>query len=220
MSGLLERAAALFVAPAGDRPARLRATAAPPPQAPSAVVLGSPGDAIPVARLLSTELRLRAGASCVLLAEWRGGELPLEPAGVASASVRKLAVRLSSRGIETSARGRTVHLPLPSEPVIAAATLHRAMVAAGVPTVCALAGPRPAALDPLLDEQDLVVVAPPAESTDALAELALAGLATVRAPVVVSRPVPRGAARFLAASSVATSRALGGAVTDAVRSLA
>jgi len=232
VSDLLERAAKLFVAPPSGggepgagrprRPGRSRdvAPARPAAHAPCAVVLGAPADAVAVARLLSAELRLRTRAAAVLLAEWRAGELPPEAAGVAPAAARRVVERLAGHGIEASARGRTVHLPLPAEPVPAVAVLQRAVVAGGVPTVCALAGPRPARLDPLLEEQDLIVVAPPAAATSALTELALAGLEGVRAPVVVGRPVPRGAARLLAASSVATSRALGAAVTDAVRELA
>lgn len=220
MSGLLERAVALFVAPADDRRVTPPRIEPPALQAPAIAVLGAPGDAGAVARLLSTELRLRAGASTVLLAEWRAGGPPPEPVGVAPPGTRRLVERLTARGIEASARGRIVHLPLPPEPPLAASALHRAVVAAGVPAVCALAGPRPAAFDPLLDEQDLVVIAPPAGASETLTDVALAGLARVRAPVVVSRPVPRAAVRLLAASSVATSRALGPAVTDAVRGLA
>lgn len=221
------RAASLFLAPPDGRPPRSRSrgrssatTSAAPPPAPCAAVLGAPADAIGVARLLSAELRLRTRAGCVLLAEWRGGELSPESAGVAPVSARRLVERLAGRGIEATARGRTVHLPLPPEPVPAVSVLLRAVVAAGVPTVCVLAGPRAPALDPLLDEQDLIVVAPAVGGPDGLAELALAGLADVRATVVVSRPVPRGAARFLAASSVATSRALGVPVVEAIRGLA
>lgn len=184
------------------------------------MVLGAPADAVPVARLLGTELRLRTGASCVLLAEWRGGEPPSEAGRAAPPAARRLAERLAGRGIEATASGRTVHVPLPVEPAQAAATHQRAVAAAGVPTICALAGARPRALDPLLDEQDLIVVAPAAGAAESFADLVLIGLHGIRAPVVVGRPVPRGAARFLAASSVATARTLGAEVTEAIRGLA
>jgi hypothetical protein len=81
-------------------------------------------------------------------------------------------------------------------------------------------GPRLTAFDPLLDEQDLVVLAPAREVPVALTELALEGLAGLRPPVAVSRPVPRGAGRLVATSSIATARALGPSVTEAVRGLA
>jgi len=185
------------------------------------MVLGAPSEALPVAQLLAVELRQRAGGGCVLVAEWRGVERPAAQApGMAHPSTRRLAARLAARGLEGSARGRTLQLPLPAEAGAAARAWQRAVAAAGAPTVCALTGPRSADFDPLLDEQDLLVLAPAADADEALAELALSGLAGVRPPVVVSRPVPRGAARLLAASSLATSRALGSAVTEAVQGLA
>lgn len=217
----LERASTLFLAPAGEprRPSP-RVLTVPAPFAPSAIVLGARADAMPVARLLATELRLRAGGGCVLVGEWHGGEPEGPASGQAHPATRRLAARLAGRGLEGSARGRTLHLALPGDPVAAAAAWQRAVAAAGAPAICALAGPRTPAFDPLLDEQDLLVLAPAADAVEALTELALSGLAGVRTPVVVSRPVARRGAGVVAASSFATSRALGQAVTEAVKALA
>jgi hypothetical protein len=218
---LVERTAGLFLAPTdrdpGATPGGRRAV--PALRTPAAIVLGSPADAMAVAWLLATELRLRAGGGCVLVGEWNGGATPAHAPGPAHPSTRRLAARLAGRGLDGCARGRTLHLSLPAEPGAAVAAWQRAVAAAGVPAVGVLAGPRAVAFDRLLDEQDLVVLAPAGEAPSALAELALEGLAGLRTPVAVSRPVPRGAGRVLAASSLATSRALGPAVTEAVRGL-
>ncbi len=71
--------------------------------------------------------------------------------------------------------------------------------AGAAPTVLALAGPRAAAFDVLLDDQDLVVVAVAAGSDPALAQLAVAGL---QRSVVCEVP-PAHPGRSLAAAGVA-----------------
>jgi hypothetical protein len=82
----------------------------------------------------------------------------------------------------------------------AAAQARRASAAAGsAPVVLALAGPRAAAFDALIAEQDLVVVALPADSDPALARLAVAGL---ERGLVCAIP-PSHTARSLAASGLA-----------------
>jgi hypothetical protein len=62
----------------------------------------------------------------------------------------------------------------------------------------AVTGPRCNALDALLDECDLVVIVPPRDADPALAELALAGLAACRAPVIACPPLSVASARLLA----------------------
>lgn len=229
MSDLLARAYELFVAPVdpvrGSGAAR-RAAIAPPAGAVVAAVLGSEVTAPPVATLLAGELRLRRRAGCALVGEWRAGGAPAPDeevrgaVAVAGRAARALAARLEGRGLPSvAASGRLVRVSLPAEPEAAAGAWERACAAAGCAAVLAVAGARPAAFGDLLDGQDLVaLVLDPAAGE--LASLAQAGLVGVRAPVIACRPVPAGVARLAAASSVATSRALGAELAGAVRALA
>jgi len=220
--GLLGRAAELFLAPAdgASRPAApARRRALPVAGAPAAAVLGAPGQARGVALLLAAELRLRARAACALAGEWTGGEAgPGGPARLgAGRAPRALAERLAERGLDASTRGRVVHLSLPPEAGEATAAWSRALAAAACPAVLAVAGPRPPAFDVVLGGLDLVVLV--CAAGDELTELALEGLAGVRAPVITCRPVGAGAQRLLRASSLATSRALGAHVVAAAKEL-
>lgn len=192
MTGLLARAAAAFVEPA---PAAVAPVAAALPRGARAVVLGRPADALALAAALAGEMRARERAAAALLVTWPGE--PPRPAPAYRAAHR-LATRLGSRGLEAVARGRLAWLALPGPSVAAAAACVRAEAATDGPTVVTVTGPRCDALDALLDECDLVLVALPPDADPALAELALAGLANCLAPVVACPPLSGASARLLA----------------------
>lgn len=215
MSDLLSRAASYFIAP--TKPAADEA-AGPPCFAPRAVVLGKAAGSLPVAAALANELRSRARARCGLLAVWDPGGRPPRP-GPAVPAARRLAEKLEARGLPAGPRGRLAWLALPADPGQAAAAIARAAAAVDVPTVVAAAGPRCGAVDDLLDDQDLIVVVPPARGSETVAELALASLGARRAPAVPCPPLPQGATRLLALAGLGRLRAGGDAVRTAVRAL-
>jgi hypothetical protein len=192
MTGLLARAASAFLEPA---PAAVVPATAALPQAARALVLGRPADALPLAAALAGELRARERAAAALLVSW-----PCEPPrpALAARPAQRLAARLDSRGLEAVARGRLAWLALSGPSVGAAAATVRAEAATDGPSVVAVTGPRCDALDALLDESDLVVVVLPRDADPALAELALAGLAACRAPVIACPPLSGAPTRLLA----------------------
>ena len=127
----------------------------------------------------------------------RAESAPASPRGSAPATraARRLSERLAAGGLDARGRGRLAWVDLPADVAHAVAAAERA-ASLDVPMTIAVAGPRPAALEPLLREPDLVVVA--ATPADApIAELAREDLASGGPPVVVLEP-PSGAARRLA----------------------
>lgn len=223
MTDLRARALECFVAPRSpaEPPGRRDDTRLGTVESPAAGVLGAPGQAQAVAALLAGAVRVRARAACVLVAEWADAERMAEAPGLASRPARKLAGRLQVRGLDATAAGRSARLRLPGDPQAAALEWRRAAGAVDCPAICALAGPRPALLGPILDTLDLIVAVLPADASRELGELVRAGLAGARAPVALMRPVPGGGiARALSSSSLATARMLGPDVNEAVRALA
>ena len=103
MSGLLERAASVFVA--APEP-----VAAPPRFASRALVLGAAPDAIPVAAALAGGLREQERAAGALLIVWPAGEPPR--AALATPAASRLVAGLRARGLEALARGRLAWLAL------------------------------------------------------------------------------------------------------------
>jgi hypothetical protein len=139
---------------------------------------------------------------------WRAPPLP---------AARRLAAALASRGHDARAAGRLAIVRLPAAPGDAAAEARRASVAAGAaPVVLALGGPRVAAFDALLAEQDVVVVATAPDAEPALARLALAGLACEYASTCICEVPPAHTGRALAAAGLtllpSARRALAGPV--------
>lgn len=128
-----------------------------------------------------------------------------------SAAARRLATRLAARGHEAQATGRLVHV-LVDDPASEMGRLTAAADAASC--VAVLTGPRDERLDELLRTHDRVLL----DVDDEVAELALTSLAQADIP---ARHVRLGAttepARTLAATGVATSRALRGLVEEALR---
>jgi hypothetical protein len=216
MNDLLARAARFFFAPADAK--RGSATAAVSATA-RAVVLGSVHDALPLGAALALVLRAAAPAPAVrslgpravasapvaVVAVWRGGgDRGRLTGGVALPAAARLAARLSRRGLPAAARGRLVWLELPAEPDETAAAVHRAAAAVDGPIVTALAGPRPPALEPLIDEHDLALVA--ADPDTPLACAALRVLEQRCVSVRACRPLSRGLPRTLALAGLAAPR--------------
>ena len=162
--------------PGGEPP--LRACAVPLPRTPACLaVLAPAADAHALAAVLGLALARRDRTPAAVICLWSAA--PGRPAWRAPAlpAAGRLAAGLTARGHDARASGRLVVVRLASQPSSAAAEAQRAIAAAGAaPTVLALAGPRVAAFDALLAEQDLVVVALAPGADPALARLAVAGL--------------------------------------------
>lgn len=220
-----------FVAPSGDsRPAAHgdfvvsdegpdRACAAPAPRTPPGVaVLSASADARMLGAALGLALASRGRAPVIVVCVWTG-DLAAGSAWRAPAlpAARKLAATLRAREHDAQAAGRLAVVRLPSAPDEAAAQARRAAAAAGAaPTVLALGGPRVAAFDALLAQQDLVVVAASSGADPALARLAVGGLASGTARACVCEVPPAYPARSLAAAGItllpSARRALAGSV--------
>jgi hypothetical protein len=184
VSGLLDRAASALATPTSGL------AAAPPRFAARALVLGRPGDAVPVAAALAGGLREQDRAAGALLVTWPAPAAPRAALGTPAAS--RLAARLQARGLGAVARGRLAWLALEAGELALAA---RAVAAVDVPAVIAVTGPRTAASDELLSEQDLVVLVVGSDVEPALAELALGGLERCGAAVLARRPLESPGAR-------------------------
>ena len=207
MSGVLQRAAGFFLVPAAAE----RSEPAALPTATRAVVLGAAGDAVPLAAALA--LSLRAGGAA-LVAVWGGtGEHARRDA--ASRAAARLAARLSVHSLPARARGRLAWLALPAEPAPAAAAVRRASVLVEGPLVTALTGARPAALDALVAEHDLAVVAADPESP--LARAALTRLAEAGIAGSACAPLGRGLHRALALAGLVAPRLDAGRLATAPR---
>jgi hypothetical protein len=196
-----------------------RACAEPAPRTPSGVaLLTTAADAPALGAALGLALAGRFRAPVVAVCVWTAGvatqtswRAPATPAA------RRLAGAFAARGLGGRAAGRLAIVALPPAAEEAQAAARRAIAAAGTaPTVLALGGPRVAAFDALLAEQDLVVVATPSGTDPAVAQLALARLSsdavrTCACDVPASHP-----ARVLAASGLtllpSARRALAGPV--------
>jgi hypothetical protein len=206
-----------FVAPTGDsRPAAHgdfvvddegpdRACAEPAPRTPPGVaVLSAAVDAQMLGAALGLALARRRSAPVVAVCVWTGG-LPGGSAWRAPAlpAARSLAATLRARQHDARAAGRLAVVRLPPGPDEAAAQARRALAAAGAaPAVLALGGPRDAAFDALLAEQDLVVVATSSAAGPALARLAVGGLASSTARACVCDVPGTHPARSLAAAGL------------------
>jgi len=192
--------------PPGEDPDR--ACAGPGPRPPPGVaVLCGPADAAALAAALGLLLARRHRARAVAVCVWTEGRharsvwrAPVLPAA------RRLASALAARGHGVASAGRLVTVSLPAACEDAAIEARRAVAAAastsGAPTVLALGGPRGAAFDALLAEQDLVVVATRSGAAPSLARLAVEGLAA-EAVCACACEVPGAArARALAEAGV------------------
>jgi hypothetical protein len=183
-----------------------RACAEPAPRTPTGIaVLSAAGDAHQLGAALGLALASRRRAPVVAVCVWTGDmtaaagwRAPALPAAC------RLARALAARGHDARAAGRLAVVRLPAESCKAALQARRAAAAAGgAPTVLALGGPRVAAFDALLAEQDLVVVAMPRDTDPALARLAVAGLSSQAARACACEVPPAQLARSVAAAGLA-----------------
>ena len=175
MSGPLARAGAFFLAP--PRPATITGVAAP--AAGLVAVLATPRDLPAVAGGVAADLRRQHGARTALVC----GEAPPRPFPGTPAA-RRLARRLAGRDLVAVACGALCHVA-----VADARDAWRAITgAADVPVVVALPS-RDAGWDALLADADRRLLAVPAGSDEALAELALASLAALGPAARVSAPL-------------------------------
>jgi hypothetical protein len=200
VSGVLERAAGFFLAPAAAQ----RPEAASLPPAARAVVLGAPADAAPLAAALALSLRAAAGAPAALVAAWEPGAGDQRTRQAASRAASRLAARLSAHDLAATARGRLAWLALPAEPATAVEAVRRASAIVEGPLVTALTGARPVELEDLVAEHDLAIVAAAPDSP--LARAALAGLADRGVAGTACAPLGRGLQRSLALAGLAGPR--------------
>lgn len=187
--------------------ARVRPAARPETVVPGAVaVLCTAEDARAAGVALAALLARRARAACGLACLWTAPEPPRVGAarGPAARAARRLAAALAARGLAAEACGRTAVVALDADPVAALAGARRAGAAAGdAPIVLVVGGPRPAAFDALLSEQDRVLVLTRPGADDALGVLAAGGLPE-GGPARAVCPVALGpATRALAAAGLA-----------------
>jgi hypothetical protein len=203
MNELLARISGLFLTPAPRSRPLVRSAPAS-----SVALLCSPVDALAVGAQLALAIARAQAASAALLCLWRAGERAV-PAWSAPPlrGPRRVVAALAAHGLDAEAGGRLVRLCLPEEPEAAFAVGTRAAAVSGVPAVAALAGPRTSTLDQLLVTQDLVVVAHRPDADSVLAELACAGLASLRVPVITCAVAPGARGRALAPAGVAAGAA-------------
>jgi hypothetical protein len=192
MSGVLERAASVFVEsePRLETP---QPSQVPPRFASRALVLGAAADAVPVAAALAGGLRERERASGAVLITWPTAD-PHRPA-LGTPAAARLVAGLQTRGLDAVARGRLAWLGLDHAELPLA---RRALAAVDVPAVIAITGPRSAATDELLPEQDQIVLVVPADEDQRLTDLAQAGLAEFNVPLTIRGPLTAPGARTTA----------------------
>jgi hypothetical protein len=197
LTHVLSRAAGYFLAD------EARDSAAPPPAA-RAVVLGTPADAPPLAAALALSLRAAGRAPAAVVAVWAAGGIEAPRSSAAVRSAARLASQLSAHGLAAAPRGRLAWLALPPDPDAAADVVRSASLLVDVPLVTALGGARPDALESLIAEHDLAVVA--AEPESSLARAALAALAARGVAASAYLPPRRGISRALAMAGIAAPR--------------
>jgi hypothetical protein len=208
VNGALERAAGFFLAPAAQE--RGETTAAAP--AARTVVLGTAAHAVPLAAAIAMTPS-PGGLVAVWSSDDAVGDAPgdVVPVGVrravATRAAAQLAARLSARDLHAVARGRLAWLALPPDPAAATVAVRRASALVDGSLVTALCGPRPPALDGLVAEHDLVVVAAPPDAP--LARAAVAQLDAAGVTACACTPLPRGLRRTLALAGVSGARLAG-----------
>jgi hypothetical protein len=207
------RLAEHFVVPVGGRAEEFVTTGHAPEQAcaqsaarpPAGVaVVTAAADAPALGAALGLALARLQRAPVAVVCVWSGG-LAARPAWRAPAlpAARRLAAGLSARGHDARPAGRLVVVRLAGTGPEAALEGRRALVAAGgAPAVLALGGPRCAAFDDLLADQDLVVVASRSGADPVLTRLAVAAFAGGARACACEVPVAHPA-RSLAVAGVA-----------------
>lgn len=173
MNELLGRLSGLFVEPAPTRPRPVRVTGA----APAVIVLCSPVDAVALGSSVALAAARRGRASIGIVALWRPGTSVGRGATAPPVRrARRLERSLQARGLRARAAGRLVRVELPAEPEAAIASAARAEATTDAPMVVVVTGPRDAAIDRLLAEYDLLLLAA-SEGRDPVVGLARDSLA-------------------------------------------
>ncbi len=176
---LLRAVAEHFVAPAGEaaRPVSGAPIATVSGVPPALGLLCEPRHARAAGRAVGLHLARRRKAQAALVAIWTadGGAATMSGATPLGGETRRLVRALAGRDITAHASGRAVVATLPHEADMAAQVAAQAFaVAASLPTVLVIAGPREEPLDELLCARDLVLVADGGD--DLLADIAVAAL--------------------------------------------
>lgn len=196
------------------------ACAGPAPRTPPGIaVLTAAPDASAMGAALGLAFARLRRAPVVAVCVWSRGQAAAPACrGPAWPAARRLAGGLAARGHDARAAGRLVVVWLAGSDDDAALEARRVLAAAGsAPAVLALGGPRAAAFDGLLVDQDLVVVGTRSGADPIVARLAVAGLAGGVRACACEIPVTH-LARSLAVAGVAllpsARRALAGPVAE------
>ena len=171
---------------------------------PTVAVLAAPPDAPALGAAVGLALARRRRAPVVAVCLWSPGQSALRAwRAPALPAARRLAAGLAARGYDARAAGRLAVVRLAGCDEEAAVAARRVLAAASAaPAVLALGGPRVAAFDALLAEQDLVVVGTRGRSDPVLTRLAVAGLAGAARVCACEVPAAHPA-RSLATAGVA-----------------
>jgi hypothetical protein len=209
----------LFLAPEHARTARPAQRVADRTLPATLGVLVAPRDAALAGASLALAAASAHHAPCALVCRWTGTEATTPPrSGPAVTAARKLARRLTTRGLAASACGRLVLIDLPAAAGEARAAAERALAAAGeTPTVLVVAGARPPALDPLLATLDRLIVVPTADAPSGLVSLAVTAAAQLGRGASLLHLPPTTTARLLATTGLPLSPTLHRAATTALR---
>ena len=167
-------------------------------------VLTAAPDAPALGAALGLALARRSRAPAVAVCLWSAGRSPW-PAWRAPAlpAARRLAAALAVRGHDARPAGRLAVVRLSGSDDDAALAARRALAATGAaPAVLALGGLRAAAFDPLLAEQDLIVVGIRGDADPVLTRLAVAGVEGAARACACEVPASHPA-RSLAAAGIA-----------------
>ncbi len=181
MNELLGRLSSVFVQPAPRRPPL--ATVASSLPAESIALLCPPEEAVALGSGVALATARRARTPFAIAALWRPGGPATSGLGAPSGHrARRLCSSLRARGLRAYTAGRVVRIDLPGDAEAAVGALGRATAASEAPCVFVVTGPRTAALDDVLADQDTLIIASE-DPDDPLSRLAAARLATLGPPV-------------------------------------
>lgn len=220
MNDALARVRGFFVEPCPPPSAPAAAAPVAVPVPPSVALVGAPEDAEMAGNALALALAAMWRAPCALVCAWAPPEAtPRAPRMPAAPRARRMAGRLAERELTVAATGRVVRVALPAGPEEAVAAVARASSAAAVPTVVAVATPRPAALDQLLSVQDAVILATAPDTEASLALLARGALAALVPPLAVCEVRAGAGGRLLAAAGLRATPGVRRALAPALEAL-
>jgi hypothetical protein len=200
VTGLRALVADFFLAPPAEKP--VEAPVAVPRAAQAAGLVAAPQEFDVAVGAVAAAIRKRARSRAVVVCRF-GAPPPARAAAMPAA--RALERRLRERGLDAAAAGTACHVQLDGDAGIASRDAWRVLATAGVPVLIALPG-RPAGMDDLLAELDLLVLAVPQQVQPDLADLAAESLRAL-GPQVATATLPAGAlARRLAVLGIVAPR--------------